>query len=108
MLPNPFGNPAIELWNRSASDAFDKTVRIMSAPKKSKLESHKKCQASSDDVREATAIVNTNYRTAGSRINIPKEDWERLQTIIQSLADDHKMLNEENQEHRKALSMYRS
>lgn len=34
MLPNPFGNPAIELWNRSASDAFDKTVRIMSAPKK--------------------------------------------------------------------------
>lgn len=108
MLPNPFGNPAIELWNRSASDAFDKTVRIMSAPQTSKLEFHKKCQASSNDIQEVTAIVNTNYRTDGSRINIPKEDWQRLQTIIQSLADDHKMLNEENQEHRKALSMYRS
>lgn len=108
MLPNPFGNPAIELFNRSASETFDTTVHMMSAPKKAKPESHKKCQASSDDIKEATTIVATNYKSAGSRVNIPKEDWEKLQSIVQALAHDYEMLNEENQEYRKALSMYRS
>lgn len=34
MLPNPFGNPAIELFNRSNS--FDTKSRIKSPPKQTK------------------------------------------------------------------------
>lgn len=108
MLPNPFGNPAIEMFNKSVVDSFDNTSRMMSIQSKPKAELHKECQASVEDVAEAGTIIEAEHKTTRSEVKVPKADWERLQSIVQALAHDYEMLNEENQEYRKALSMYRS
>lgn len=108
MFPNPFGNPAIDMLNRSVSDSFDNTSRIMSMPHTSKADLHKECQASIDDVAEASAIIEAEHKTTRSEVKVPKADWERLQSVVRSLTHDHAMLNKENKEYRRELVMHRA
>lgn len=108
MFPNPFGNPAIEMFNKSVVDSFDNTSRMMSMQSKPKADLHKECQASVEDVAEASAIIEAEHKTTRSEVKVPKADWERLQSIVRSLAHDHEMLNKENKEYRRELVMHRA
>lgn len=74
MFPNPFGNPAIEMFNKSVADSFDNTNRMMSMQSKPKSELHKECQASIEDVAEARAIIDAEHKTTRSEVRVPKAD----------------------------------
>jgi cobyric acid synthase len=109
MFPNPLGNPAIEMFNRSVSDSLDNASRMMSMqPTQKREELHKECQASSEDVAEAQAIVIAEHKTTRSEVKVPKAEWERLQSIVHALANDHDMLNKENKEYRRELVRHRA
>lgn len=109
MFPNPFGNPAIEMFNRSVSDSLDNASRMMSMQSTLKREElHKECQASSEDVAEAQAIVTAEHKTTRSEVKIPKAQWERLKSIVHALSNDYEMLNKENKEYRRELVMHRA
>jgi hypothetical protein len=107
MLPNPLGNPAIEIFNKSMHMASE-TMYPPCNKKSIKEKLHKKCKIDPDSIRHAKSIIDSDLKTTSTEVKIPKEDWEKLKSTTQALIEDHDMLNEENQEYRKALSMYRS
>ena len=61
MLPNPFGNPAIAVFNKSVVGSFDNANRMMSMQSKPKAELHKECQTSDEDVAETGTIIEAEY-----------------------------------------------
>lgn len=107
MLPNPFGNPAVKLFNDTVCESIDSFSKPMNTTSKQPY-SHKDCKTNQDDIDSVCETLIAEHKTTKTEVKIPTEEWENMQRIVQSLVDDHKMLNSENEEYRKALSMYRS